>query len=109
MLVNYDPAEALAAQEHFGFQSPAPIEKDWHILRAMQAVIAVDAAPFQVVFAGGTCLARAHKLIRRMSEDVDFKIAPLDPASAPTKSKRRKEFTACGRESRQDCKRRAFR
>jgi predicted nucleotidyltransferase component of viral defense system len=90
--VNYDPAEALAAQEHFGFPSPAPIEKDWHILRAMRAVISVDPTPFQLVFAGGTCLARAHKLIRRMSEDVDFKIAPLDPDSVPSKSKRRKEL-----------------
>ena len=26
----------------------------------------------------GTCLARAHRLVRRMSEDVDFKVAPLD-------------------------------
>lgn len=77
--VNYDPAEVRAAQEHFGFLRPALIEKDWHILRAMRAVISVDAAPFQLVFAGGTCLARAHKVIRRMSEDVDFKIAPSIP------------------------------
>jgi hypothetical protein len=31
--VNYDPAEILAAQEHFGFARPTAIEKDWHILR----------------------------------------------------------------------------
>ena len=30
---------------------------------------------------GGTALARAHKIIRRMSEDVDFKIVPR-PAAA---------------------------
>lgn len=90
--MNYDRAEVRAAQEHFGFLRPAPIEKDWHILRAMRAVISVDAAPFQLVFAGGTCLARAHKLIRRMSEDVDFKVAPLDPDSGLSKSKRRKEL-----------------
>jgi predicted nucleotidyltransferase component of viral defense system len=73
----------LAAQDHFGFARPAPIEKDWHILRAMRAVVSVDATPFHLVFSGGTCLARAHKLIRRMSEDVDFKIVPLnaDPVS----------------------------
>ncbi|WP_408836134.1 nucleotidyl transferase AbiEii/AbiGii toxin family protein [Acetobacter tropicalis] len=28
-----------------------------------------------LVFAGGTCLARAHRLVARMSEDVDLKIA----------------------------------
>jgi predicted nucleotidyltransferase component of viral defense system len=87
----YDSADILAAQDHFGFARPVPIEKDWHILRAMRAVASVDATPFHLVFAGGTCLARAHKLIRRMSEDVDFKIVPLnfDPVS---RSKRRKEL-----------------
>jgi len=75
--VNYDPAEILAAQEHFGFARPAPIEKDWHILRAMGAIASINAAPFKFVFAGGTSLARAHKIVRRMSEDVDFKITPL--------------------------------
>jgi hypothetical protein len=30
-----------------------------------------------LVFGGGTALARAHRLIRRVSEDVDFKIVPL--------------------------------
>ena len=32
----------------------------------------------QLVFAGGTCLARAHRLVARMSEDVDFKVVPSD-------------------------------
>jgi hypothetical protein len=68
-----------------------PIEKDWHILRAMRAVASVDATPFHLVFAGGTCLARAHKLIRRMSEDVDFKIVPLN-ANPVSRSKRRKQL-----------------
>ena len=46
---------------------------------------ALDAAPFTLVFGGGTALARAHKLIRRMSEDVDFKIVPT-PAAPVTRS-----------------------
>lgn len=89
--MTYDPADILAAQEHFGFASPAPIEKDWHMLRAMCAIASVDARPFRLVFAGGTCLARAHKLIRRMSEDVDFKITPLD-TDPVSKTRRRKEL-----------------
>jgi hypothetical protein len=47
--VNYDPAEILAAQEHFGFARPTAIEKDWHILRAMGAIASTDAAPFKFV------------------------------------------------------------
>lgn len=89
--MTHDPAEVRAAQEHFGFARPVLIEKDWHILRAMSAMIATDAAPFQLIFSGGTCLARAHKLIRRMSEDVDFKIVPVDTAPM-SKSQRRKQL-----------------
>jgi predicted nucleotidyltransferase component of viral defense system len=89
--VPYDPLDIVAAQDHFGFASPAPIEKDWHILRAMHAIAPFEAAPFRLVFAGGTCLARAHRLIRRMSEDVDFKVAPLGGGPV-SNSKLRKEL-----------------
>lgn len=70
----------LDARAHFGLPTLEPVQKDWHVLRALRAIAAVDAAPFQLVFAGGTCLARAHRLVARMSEDVDFKVVPLDPA-----------------------------
>jgi hypothetical protein len=38
-----------------------------------------------VVFGGGTALARAHRLVQRMSEDVDFKIVPT-PAAPVSRS-----------------------
>jgi hypothetical protein len=85
----YDALDIAAAQEHFGFASPAPVEKDWYILRAMQAIASVAADPFRLVFAGGTCLARAHRLVRRMSEDVDFKVAPFDDRPVSTSKLRR--------------------
>lgn len=87
----YDSSDIVAAQEHFGFASPRPIEKDCHVLLAMRAIASVDATPFRLVFAGGTCLARAHKLIRRMSEDVDFKVTPLDFGQA-SKNKTRRDL-----------------
>ena len=31
-------------------------------------------APFRLIFGGGTASGRAHRLIRRMSEDIDLKI-----------------------------------
>jgi hypothetical protein len=43
--VNYDPAEILAAREHFGFARPTAMEKDWHILRAMGAIASIDPHP----------------------------------------------------------------
>ncbi len=79
----------LAAQEHFGLAT-AVVEKDWHVVQAMRAITAVDARPFRLIFAGGTALARAHKLVQRMSEDVDFKVAPLD--AAPQSGNQRRQL-----------------
>jgi predicted nucleotidyltransferase component of viral defense system len=71
----------LEVQAFFRLPSVLLAEKDVHVVRAIRAVMSVDAAPFMLVFGGGTALARAHKLVRRMSEDVDFKIVPQ--AAAP--------------------------
>lgn len=62
--------------DYFGLPGTAPVEKDLHVVRAIRAVTSIDASPFTLVFGGGTALARAHKIVRRMSEDVDFKIVP---------------------------------
>ncbi|MFT3815211.1 MAG: nucleotidyl transferase AbiEii/AbiGii toxin family protein [Acidovorax sp.] len=88
--MNDEPSitELLDVQAHFGLPALELVQKDWHVLRALRVIGAIDAAPFQLVFAGGTCLARAHRLVARMSEDVDFKIVPLDP-TALSRSKRR--------------------
>jgi hypothetical protein len=67
-------------QEHFRLPSIGLVEKDLYVVKAIAALAAIDAAPFTLVFGGGTALARAHKIIRRMSEDVDFKIVPLPAA-----------------------------
>ena len=82
MRLNDSPslAELLEVSKHFGLPSPALVEKDWSVVYAMRAIASVDTAPFRLVFAGGTALARAHKLVRRMSEDVDFKI--VSPSNA---------------------------
>jgi len=66
--------ELLEVQDFFGLPSPALVEKDWYVVKALAAIVAVDVAPFRLVFGGGTALSRARGLIRRMSEDIDLKI-----------------------------------
>ncbi|MEA2831228.1 MAG: hypothetical protein QOF22_1976 [Bradyrhizobium sp.] len=66
--------DLLEVQRHFGLPSPALVEKDWYVVKALAAIGGADTTPFRLVFGGGTALARAHKLIRRMSEDIDLKI-----------------------------------
>jgi hypothetical protein len=67
--------------DFFGLPGTAAVAKDFFVVRAIAALAAMDATPFDLVFGGGTALARAHRIIRRMSEDVDFKIVPR--AAAP--------------------------
>jgi hypothetical protein len=74
----------LEIQAHFGLPSPTLVEKDWHVVQALTAIAAADTAPLRLVFGGGTALSRAHRLSRRMSEDIDLKIVgdaePTRPA-----------------------------
>lgn len=52
----------------------AVIEKDYYVTQVIHALSNLENETFHLVFCGGTCLAKAHKLVRRMSEDVDFKM-----------------------------------
>jgi hypothetical protein len=75
--------ELLEVQSHFGLPSPALVEKDWHVVKALGAITGAGTAPFRLVFGGGTALSRAHRLIRRMSEDIDLKIVSDSPPTRP--------------------------
>ena len=68
--------ELLEVQAHFGLPSPALVEKDFYVVNAIAAIAAVEIEPLhlRLVFGGGTALSRAHRLIRRMSEDIDLRI-----------------------------------
>jgi hypothetical protein len=62
------------------------IEKDWHVVRAISALAALDHGDMRPVFSGGTSLSIAWGLIKRFSEDVDFKIA-MPPAPNPSRAR----------------------
>jgi hypothetical protein len=60
-------AGALAVDEAF-------VEKDWFVVEAIQILLGLDRDDFVPVFSGGTSLLKAHGLIKRFSEDIDFKL-----------------------------------
>jgi hypothetical protein len=68
--------ELLESRRNFGLPSTALVEKDFYVVRALAAIAAVELEPLplRLVFGGGTALSRAHRLIRRMSEDIDLRI-----------------------------------
>lgn len=64
-------AGALAVDEAF-------VEKDWYVVAAIREILSLASDDFTPVFSGGTCLLKAHGLIRRFSEDIDFKLLLSD-------------------------------
>ncbi len=50
------------------------VEKDWHAMRIIAALIAVNTSSMRLVFSGGTALSKGFGLIQRFSEDLDFKV-----------------------------------
>jgi hypothetical protein len=88
----------LSAEGLLGGLPVQTAEKDIHVTDLLGALTrltvshghfkgATKAAPTQVddgiqlVFAGGTCLSKAHRLISRMSEDIDIKVVLSDPSA----------------------------
>jgi hypothetical protein len=70
---------------------PGLVEKDWHVVRAIGVIAQVDTAGMMPAFSGGTSLSKAWGLIKRFSEDIDFKVG--EPA-ARSASRARRERTA---------------
>ena len=59
--------------------SPGILEKDLLITEVLRQASAFEHQGVQLVFCGGTCLSKAHGIIERMSEDVDFKVVITNP------------------------------
>ena len=66
---------------------PSFVEKDWHAIRLVATVAGVREGDLTPIFSGGTSLSKGYGLIRRFSEDLDFKI--LFPEAGVGRSARR--------------------
>jgi hypothetical protein len=55
---------------------PSFVEKDWHGMRLVAAIAGTAHEELQPVFSGGTSLSKGYDLIKRLSEDLDFKMDP---------------------------------
>ncbi len=77
----------------FKFEGPEYVEKDCYITHIIHAISILKDENFSLVFAGGTCLAKGHRVISRMSEDVDFKIVATNIKSSLSKSATRTQLS----------------
>jgi predicted nucleotidyltransferase component of viral defense system len=59
---------------------PAFVEKDWYVVQLIRVLMATDLFGAQLIFTGGTALAKAHRLLQRFSGDIDFRLVlPQEP------------------------------
>lgn len=49
------------------------VEKDWYASQALNAIASIENENFIVMFSSRTSLTKAHGLIQRFSEDLDFR------------------------------------
>lgn len=75
-------AGALAVDEAF-------VEKDWFVVQAIERLAGLATEHFTPVFSGGTSLLKAHALIRRFSEDIDFKLLLSDSFHTHSRNQRK--------------------
>ncbi len=60
--------------------NPAIIEKDYWVVALLAELAEIESDSHQMVFSGGTALAKSNVKILRMSEDVDIKLIPKPAA-----------------------------
>jgi predicted nucleotidyltransferase component of viral defense system len=53
---------------------PSFIEKDWFAVKILKVVSTLSVPHLKIIFSGGTSLSKGYGLIKRFSEDLDFRI-----------------------------------
>lgn len=68
------------------------IEKDFLVTEVLRELAGISIAEMDIVFCGGTCLSKAHSLIERMSEDLDFKVRLSEEVSRSARSRQLRQL-----------------
>jgi len=60
---------------------PSFVEKDFYAVQLLKELSKIHYESAALIFTGGTCLSKAYELIKRFSEDIDFRIQTNIPFS----------------------------
>jgi hypothetical protein len=77
--LNEDLLDDIANE--LGISEPSLVEKDFHVTQILAVLSKFYSDDFKLIFAGGTCLSKTVRTLGRMSEDIDFKLIPLNKDS----------------------------
>ena len=76
MSTKFDSSLFVDVANALGLGNPAIVEKDYYVVQLLQHISALEFEYHQIVFSGGTALAKSAIKTYRMSEDIDLKLVP---------------------------------
>ncbi len=76
MSTKFDSSIFVDVADALGLGNAAIVEKDYHVVQLLQQIAALELQYHQIVFSGGTALAKSSIKTFRMSEDIDLKMVP---------------------------------
>ncbi len=76
-----------------GISEPSLVEKDFHVTQILAVLSKLQSDDFKLIFAGGTCLSKTVSTLGRMSEDIDFKLIPIDKGSGLSQGQLRSKLS----------------
>jgi hypothetical protein len=74
----FDSSLFADVADTLGLGNPAIVEKDYYVVQLLTLIDKVSTPYHQIIFSGGTALAKSSIKTHRMSKDVDLKIVPND-------------------------------
>lgn len=90
MSMKFDSSLFVDVANALGLGNPAIVEKDYYVVQLLQQIAALEFQYHQIVFSGGTALAKSAIKTYRMSEDIDLKLVPkLDFSELVSKNAKR--------------------
>lgn len=85
----------LEVSDALALGNPAIIEKDFWVVALLAELANMAPEYHQMVFSGGTALAKSNVKILRMSEDVDIKLIPNQAFNALSRAKKKAVRKTC--------------
>lgn len=76
MSTKFDSSLFVDVADALGLGNAAIVEKDYYVVQLLQHIKSLELQYHQIVFAGGTALAKSSVKTFRMSEDIDLKLVP---------------------------------
>ena len=76
MSTQVDSSLFVDVADAIGLGNPAIVEKDYYVVQLLKLISEIELEYHQLVFTGGTALAKSAIKTYRMSEDIDIKLVP---------------------------------